>query len=181
VRGQSDKPSLLVSLQFLHPMSRIVGSVSARETELGGGLAQSFQSLHELTIEGRLFQAGREAVEREFKTPPFPLNPLAPSRARFPFRFYASREFEPIRDYNQQIVGAILRCQEGLEGMMAIAAEPAGQNFFKITFRVENRTRMDDAEAKNHDAILLRTYFSTRSLLRAIGGEFASPTGHQEN
>jgi hypothetical protein len=177
-QAQAEKPSLIASLRFLHPMSRIVGSISARLNELGGGMAQSFQSVNELIIEGRRYYAGREALEREIKTGPLTLETHSTSRVNVPFRFYASREFEPVRNRNEQIAGAILRSQEGIAGSMAIASEPMGPNLFKISLCLHNHSRLDETESQKLDAVLLHAFISVRISVQLTRGEFLdSPAG----
>lgn len=172
VVAQGERPMIVANLHFLHPVSQIVGIISARVNELSGGLTQSFQPRDEITIEGRTFHAGREAVEREVSAAPLSLNPDSPLRFKLPFRFYASRDFEPIRDRRQQIAGAILRCQEGIEGAMQIAVDPVEQNLFRISIRLENHTRTEPMESQGHDTTFLRTMISAHIALHAKGCEF---------
>src|SRR5579883_245102 len=107
IRANVERPWLKLTIRFLHPTERVVGSLSARVTELGGGLAQSFQTLRELSVDGRQFRPGQESVQREINPPPLTLDSRAVSQSSFPFRFYAAREFEPIRDSEHEIAGAI--------------------------------------------------------------------------
>ncbi|HZV35208.1 MAG TPA: hypothetical protein VFB72_11600, partial [Verrucomicrobiae bacterium] len=138
------------------------------------GLAQSFQSLNAIMVEGRRFDAGREVVERELKCSPLMFDADSPSHLNLPFRFYASREFEPLRDRNQKIAGAILRCQEGIEGLMQISAEPVGARSFKISASIENHTQLGEIESQDYDAVLLRSLVSLRISMRSKGAEFIS-------
>lgn len=175
VRVNEENASLSVVVRFLHPTLRTVGSLSARTNEFGPGLAQSFQPLREFSLEGRLFQAGQESVQREVKPAPVPLDILSPARVTFPFRFYASRDYEPIRNCKQQIVGATLHRQEGLEGLLEMTVESAGIQAFKFTVRLVNRTPLARMESRNHEDVLLRTFVSAHIIVRANGAEFVSP------
>jgi hypothetical protein len=166
-----EKPTLLMSLHFLHPILRSTGSI-----ELKAGSIESFESLNELIVDGRHFMSGHESIERELKLPPFTPESISAHRASFPFRFYPWREFEPVRDARHQIAGAIVRSQAGIEGVVEVRIEPAATDAFKINVELQNHSRANDAESP--DGLLLRTLVSANVVVRASDAELVCVTAH---
>ncbi|HWH71323.1 MAG TPA: hypothetical protein VNT26_18205, partial [Candidatus Sulfotelmatobacter sp.] len=70
--------------------------------------------------------------------------------------------------------GVILRRKAGLEGTIEIAAHPLDSGLFKITVRVLNQTPVPEADAKDPEAILLRTLASTHTILQVQNGALVS-------
>lgn len=174
VERRSPEAALDVRVRFLHPMVRQVGEQTAEG---------DIRVLPELCVEGETFQTWHEAVEREVLAPSLPLVAAAPMRS-LPFTFDASRATEPIRDSQGRVAGLIVRRQEALAGLVEIATQAVDDRVFRVTVRVINRTPVRDADLSDPDAILLRTFASTHTILRVEGGEFLSlmdpPASHAQ-
>jgi hydrogenase maturation protease len=161
-----------VSVRFLHPMAREIGT-------LGGPvsgrleLPPEFQIVPELRVDGQLFQTWHEAVEHEIKaSPSFALSADKPTQISFPFP--ASRAIEPIRDSGNELKGLIVRRQKALMGRVEIAATALRAGVFKLTVRVLNQTPVPVEELDDAEAVLLRTFASTHTILRVHKGTFVS-------
>jgi hydrogenase maturation protease len=177
LRCHAQAPSLEVSVRFLHPMLRNVGSISPMARVVSDDLMPpSFKLVPELCVDGNLFQTWREAVEREVNPPAMLLHSLPPHLINFPFYFSSSRAYETICNQKNQGVGGIFRRQHELSGVVEIAAEPVGADVLLITVRILNHTVMRDAEMDDQDEILLRSFASAHTILRAQGAEFVSLT-----
>jgi hypothetical protein len=174
VRVQGESPVLEASVRFLHPMAREVGSNPS--PGLTGNKAAPFQAVPELRVDDNLFQSWQEAVEREIKLPPLPLCAPAPCRLDFPFCFFPSLSLEPIHDQHGCVAGMIRRRQAGVEGLIQIVAEPVDATVFKMTVRILNQTPMPAATLDDQEAVIMRTFASTHTILHLQGGEFISLT-----
>src|SRR6185295_7812922 len=53
-------------------------------------------------------------------------------------------------------------------------AERAGDNLFKVTARILNRTSLEDAHSSSRDEALMRSLLSTHTILGLHDGEFVS-------
>ncbi|HEX3718479.1 MAG TPA: hypothetical protein VH595_10975 [Verrucomicrobiae bacterium] len=145
------KPEVEVTVRFLHPMWREVGEVS----EDG-----AFRAARELTVDGQLYQSWQEATEREVTVS------LGTSSH---FSFPASRTTEELSS-----TAAILRRQEMLKGVVEAQAVEVRPGIFKITVKVLNRTPVSEALCNDQDAVIMRTFASTHTILRCTNGEFVS-------
>jgi hydrogenase maturation protease len=59
-------------------------------------------------------------------------------------------------------------------GAMEVEAEPLSSNIFKMSVRILNHTPITAAQCEDQDAIIMRTFASTHTILQAAGGEFVS-------
>ncbi len=174
VERESAEAALDIRVRFLHPMAREVGELAAEG---------DFRVLPELCVNGETHQTWHEAFEREVAAPAFPL--VAGSQMRsLPFAFAATRTTEPIRDSQGRDAGLIVRRQEALAGFVEIATQPVDDRVFRVTVRIINRTPVREADLGDPDAILMRTFASTHTILRVAGGEFLSlmdpPASHAQ-
>jgi hypothetical protein len=182
VRNANDTefPTVEVSVCFLHPMAREIGTLSAPPPE--NGATPAFKVVPELRVGNELFQTWHEAVERRINAPALTLDPLNCFRRRAAFTFPAAQTHEPIHDRAIQ-VAVIARRQAALEGMLELAAEPLDQGLTRITVQIRNHTVVPDAELTDTDAVLMRTFASVHTLLKVRSGEFISlmdpPAEHQ--
>ena len=112
-RGQTS--TLDVRVRFLHPMARTIGLLAAPVPELPAEIEPgSFSFVPELRLGDKLYQAWQEAVEREVRTSPQPLESFANRSFSQPFHFPSSLTFDPIRDPQSQVIGAIVRRQQSV-------------------------------------------------------------------
>jgi hydrogenase maturation protease len=132
-----------------------------------------FPVVPELRIDGRIFQTWHEAVERQVALPEMP---LAGTARRDVFSFPGSRTVEPLHDAAGRVAGFIRRRQHALKGEIEMSVDPIDSEAARITVRITNVTPATDEDLKDSDAVLLRTFASTHTILQASGAEFLSLT-----
>jgi hydrogenase maturation protease len=172
---RGEVPALEAEVRFLHPMAREVGSLLKPLKELPVAIGpEDFQPVGELKIENKLYQTWQEAVERKVRLPQQDLNFAATQSLTVPFCYPASLVLEAIRDQRGQAVGVIRRRQERLEGVCQITTTPIDKQVLKITVRVLNETPLEKADLDDQEAVLMRTFASTHTIVRVQNGEFLS-------
>ena len=164
-RGHS--PALEVTVRLLHPMARDVGHLSSQE-------GNSFKAVPELRVGDKIHQSWLEAVEREVHAETLPVRSLLHEIRKIPFHFPESRTFEHIQDNASRPAGLILRRQESAEGCVEIGAESVDTDLFKITVRIFNQSPLPADGLNDQNAVLMRTFASTHTILRVEEGEFLS-------
>jgi hypothetical protein len=175
VRSQGEMPTLTVRVRFLHPMARAIGLLAAPVPDLPVEIDPgSFSFVPELRLGDKLYQTWQEAVEREVRSSPRALESLADRSFSQPIQFPSTLTFDPIRDLQGQAIGAIVRRQQSVQGMIDIAAQPLERDVFKISVTVENLTSIAEPELDQQEEVLMRTYASTHTILEVAGGEFLS-------
>ena len=99
------------------------------------------------------------------------------SSVSHPFAFSASRTFEALsEDATGRAVGVIVRRHEAVKGAVEVNTSPVGARSSKITVRIFNQTPVPETALGEQEPIMLRTFASTHTILRANGGEFISLT-----
>jgi hypothetical protein len=172
LRTRTPEATISVSVRFLHPMWREVGSLE--EPKSGNGTEAEFRVMPELKLDGELYQTWQEAIEREVPIPALTVGALLPGHLSFPFCFSGSSALEPLLNHKRKFGGMMRRWQELVEGRIEIACESVDAEVFKITVRVLNQTAVGKRDLNDHEAILMRTFASTHTILRVEGGEFLS-------
>jgi hypothetical protein len=186
LRSRGERSALEVRLRFLHPMTRAIGLLSTPVSELPAAIELgSFSFVPEFRLDDRLYQSWQEAVEREVRSSYQPLDNLSRQTLSLPFHFLSSLTFEPIRGgRDNQVIGAIVRRQQRLEGTMRIAVQPLDKEAFKISVTVENQTPLSESELNQQEEVLMRTFASTHTILDSDRGQFFSlidpPEGYVE-
>ena len=175
LRRRCEMPTVQVRVRFLHPMARAIGLLSAPVPELPANLEPGDLSLvPELRIGDRLYQTWQETVEREVQSSqPLPDN-LVAQTVSLPFHFSSSLAFDPIHDCQNQVVGAIIRRQQSLEGTIKIGVQTVDREVFKISVTVANHTPVSECDLNQQEEVLLRTFASTHTILELDRGEFLS-------
>jgi hypothetical protein len=107
-------------------------------------------------------QTWLEAIEREVKLAGIPLNE-ATSQSHA-FKFPAA----------QSIDGAIVRRSEAINGQIELETHTVASGMVKISVRIFNHTPLPGNTIENHDAVLMRTFASTHTILHAPAGKFVS-------
>jgi len=103
-----------------------------------------------------------EAIEREVKLSSVPLNQvIARSHA---FEFPAAETAD----------GPIVRRTEGINGQIELETHTVDSATVKISVRIFNKTHLPENTTENQDAVLMRTFASTHTILHAPGGKFVS-------
>ena len=166
---------LEVSVRFLQVTSREILSLREPVLDLPAPLpAASFEVVPELSVDGQSFLAWQEAVEREVNIAPQVVTQTAGPGCRLSFEFPASENLEPIKDLHGSILGVIRRRQEQLAGEVDLETEEIRPGIFKITVDVLNQTPVSSTDIVNSEAVLLRTFTSTHTILHTEHGEFVS-------
>ncbi|HEY2680633.1 MAG TPA: hypothetical protein VGI59_04865 [Candidatus Udaeobacter sp.] len=132
VRNESHDAALEVTVRFLQPLARKTGE-----------------------------EVWLEAIEREVKLAPIPLNP--PIEQVHKFSFPAA----------QSVDKEVTRSNEMICGRIELETLPVERLVVKISARIFNDTPMP-AGMDNQDAVLMRTFASTHTILHASGGKFVS-------
>ena len=171
VRAFAPECTLDISVRFLHPMLREVGVLDAPLAELPATGEPAFQLVNEKLIGEKLYQTWQESVERAVELPPLVLRDAVPGACDF--HFEASRNLEAIHDGAE--VGAVfVRRQEALAGTVETRVTPVDAETSRVTIRILNKTPVPIALLENQDAIVMRTFASTHTVLHVRAGEFIS-------
>lgn len=171
VRAQSPECALNISVRFLHPMLREVGVLDQPVSELPKTGEPTFRLVNERLIGEKLCQSWQESVERVVELSPLLLVEAA-SASRV-FSFDASRELEPIRE-SEKIAALFVRRQEELTGTVETSIARIDEQVSRVTIRIWNKTPVPGADLENQDAVVMRTFASTHTVLHVTGGEFIS-------
>jgi hydrogenase maturation protease len=155
-------------IRFLHAMAREVCAASP------WGDPDHFTVVRELRIDGRVFQTWHEAVEREVALPETPVESGA---HRFvDFSFPDSRTVEPLEDSTGRVAGFVRRRQHALAGKVELTVEPIDSAVARVTVRITNHTPIVEGDLDDSETVLLRTFASTHTILRASAAQFLSLT-----
>lgn len=173
VEAALGSPVLNASVRFLHPIERTIGAFETPLAQVALDSRPAFRLVPELRVGERLLQPWLEAGERKVNVPPIALAD-EPTEAHVPFRFFAWRDRELVLDETKFAVGVILRRQEMLEGAITVVTQPLRPGVWKLTARIGNETPVSDLELEDREAIALRTFASTHTVLNLKGGEFVS-------
>jgi hydrogenase maturation protease len=172
-KGEGNR--LEVSIRFLHVVSREILSLCEHMTDLPSSLAPGLaEVVSELQVEGQSFLTWQEAVEREISPSPRDPRRICQAACRFPFELPASENLEAIRNRDGSIAGIIRRRQARLLGEILVQAEELRPDLFKISVDVVNQTPVPVSGLENQEAVLLRTFASTHTILHVEDGEFVS-------
>ncbi len=189
---QTPRTNLEVKVRFLHLLTREVGElvpdcdlpISAcghRELQLSDSNFH-FQLVRSLEVNGQLFQAWQEAVEREVCLPGFNVSSAITEPQSLNFTFPLSEQVEPLRDeHSGEMLGVIVRRQQAIEGVIEVQiagcfpiSESQTKRLSKVSVRILNRTPFEEAYDKSRDEALMQSFVSTHTILSVHDGEFVS-------
>ena len=170
-------PAVEVKVRFLQVVERRVASlpgVGSRESGVGGAgertVAERLEFVDELRVGKDRYLAWEEAAEREVVVEGLKLAELrTPMRAAISIP--AGVEEQPLADSGGEIVGALVRSWQALEGAVEVGAKHVGECLFKLTVKIMNTAPWD---GEDREVTLGQTLVSTHTILRAEGGEFVS-------
>jgi hydrogenase maturation protease len=153
-----------VVVRFLH--------LTARRIEEGTG--PPFRQVEELRVGEQVFQSWQEAEEREAAVGKVTLGTLAVGPRTWPFTFLGRCRSELLHGPQGEVVGAQVREQHPIAGVVRLAAAQVEAELFRLTVRVENLTPLDDAGRRSREDALLCALVSTHAILGVRDGEFIS-------
>lgn len=177
LRGSGGSAAIHVKLRFLHVLAREIGKFHQPVPE------PSFDAdipgcewVPELHAGGKLYQPWQEAIEHDVDAGLLPVEQLMAGPFTTLFSQPANSTREWITDNAGLASGVVVRKQQAIEGSLWIAATPLDCDACKITVRILNLTPVAENLLDNQDAVVMRTFASTHTILNAVGGEFISLT-----
>ena len=156
-----------LKIRFLHLREREIYQVDETTSEL--------RPVEFLEFNGQIFQTWQEAVEREvnFTTK---LQTDAPEPQLFSFP--SSHDIKSLCDADEKVVGAIIRKQKAIEGVVEIQNSKFkiqnSKPLYKVRICVSNSTSFENAEQKNRDEALAHSLAAAHLILSVKKGEFIS-------
>ena len=148
-----------VKIRFLHLLWREIIDSDSR-------------AVSSLQVNGKLVQTWQEAVEREVSVPPLDFRKEV--SAQLPFKFPSTGQVENLHDENGDLAGQIVRTQQAIEGVIEIAGTCLSDGLIKLNVSIRNLTALKNADEKNRDDALMRSFVSTHTILGLREGNFVS-------
>ncbi len=152
-----------VRVRCLHPLARDVAELAQPRDLLFEGGQPSFRTVESLKVDGLVYQTWQEVVEREVCVTDLTLGELLTTPRTVPFSFPACHEREVLHGESGEIVGAVLRGQQAVEGTIAITAVKVGESLVRLRVTITNQTPLADAATCDRDAALLKSLISTHT------------------
>jgi hypothetical protein len=171
---------LEVRIRFLQLVARSVGQFAVPISHWSPEEPSPYRPVEKLTVNGRKYQPWQEAIEREVILPRCSVEALASSPLTHAFSFSKERQFEPLRDADEQIVGVLLRDRNPISGTVDVFATRVSENLFKVTVRIQNGTPFEVEKNPGRDAALLSSLISAHTVLGTQDGSFVSLTAPPE-
>ncbi len=172
----SSRSTLEVRVRFLQLISRSVGKFETSADEFSTDASQlpAFQLTNRLEVNGRVYQPWQEAVEREVIVPACGLETIGGNPFIQPFSFCAGKQFEPLRDAANQIVGVLIREGEIVSGEVAVSAKRLDDGLFKINVQIRNLTPFTVTANTVRENALQLSLVSTHTVVGVEQGAFVS-------
>ena len=173
--SEGEHARIEVSARFLHVTVREVLVLPEPLLDLPDALDTiSLQVAPELQVEEQQYSTWQEAVERAVNLPAKYLHQVCDAPCSLPFNFPSASTLEPISNSQGSIVGLIRRRQAALVGAIELTAQRLDPQVIRISAQIVNQTPISEQE--NQDAVLMRTFTSTHTILHLEGAEFVSLT-----
>lgn len=160
----NDLTELEVRIRFLQLLDRQIEKVA-------GAVANHFEPVDTLEVDGRLFQSWQEAVEREVVVPAARVFDLFATPTTSDFTFETSREVETLRDSEGDLIGQVVRRGKSITGSISLSATNVSDGLAKITVTISN---LSEGDASSREQALLSSTISTHTILGVSSGEFVS-------
>ena len=166
--------ALTVSVRFLHLVSRRVGALGQPRNDWPIEESIPVYFVDSLPVGDTVIHSWQEAVERAIPLDDATLADLVARPLRVAFDFGPGSEREPIRAPSGAIVALFERQQRRVEGVVELAAEPIGDDAYRITVRIENRSPFAADAADDREAALLHALVSTHTIIGIRDGALIS-------
>jgi hydrogenase maturation protease len=114
----------------------------------------------------------QEAIEREIALGDFDATELLDCPRWVEFGFTPDCTVEPLRSVQGEIIGVVSRTRRQLDGGASIALEMAGEGVYRLTVRIENRSRFKGGA--DREEALMQALVSTHTILGVERGAFVS-------
>ncbi len=173
--------SIEIRVRFLQLVARSVGELTTPASKCIPGEVPEFRPVEKLEVNGRVYHAWQEAVEREVVVPVCNVEALVSSPKVHAFAFPAQKQFEPLMDSGGQMVGILVREGNAVAGEVEVAGEPHDQGLFKVSVQVRNDTPFTVTTEASREEALLSSLVSTHTVLGIIDGAFVSLLAPPEN
>lgn len=180
VKGNADL-EMEIKVRFLHLriknlLERVENGVVDERDENGFHAVESLQSGDENYV------SGWEAIEREIASGNVSISKLVQHGMECRIEFPEAEESRFLHNSANESVGKQIIRLSPLVGLMTISARPIDgwENFFKITVKVINTTRVKNPNTASRNEIFKQSFLSTHTILRASGGEFISVFAPEE-
>ena len=170
----SSLTGLEVRVRFLQLVARSVGELIVPVREVSPDAVPESRAVDRLIVNGRLYQPWQEAVEREVILPVFSLDALIHSPLSQSFVFSAGRQLEYLQNEHGLITGVIIRDQSALQGVVETRSERVGDDLFKVSVHIRNRTHFAISRQTSREDALLSSLVSTHTVLGVRDGNFIS-------
>jgi len=162
-----------VRVRFLQLVARSVGQLTEPVKDLPGEVPE-FKPVEKLELNGRVYHAWQEAIERDLVLPLY--SPSVQAHAHEPFFLDSDKQFEHLRNASEEITGVLVRERKPISGVIELMAERVEDGLFKISVLVRNTTPLQGATACTRDEALLSSMASTHAVLGVQNGKFVSQT-----
>ncbi len=168
VRRIGADASIGIRVRFLQVILREVGIASS----------QGFAAVPEIRVNGQRHQTWHEALEREVELVGISFNEA--TTRDIEFAFPATESIEPIEGSDHGTCAFFRRRSDSLRGRAAISVGGVDSEVARIRVEIFNETPISAEERNESDTVLLRTFASTHTILKAQGAEFLSATDPPE-
>jgi hypothetical protein len=172
VCGKSDA-RLTVKVRFLQIIRRSIGKLRVPVGSLPSDTEPPFNYVDRLEVDGRVYQAWQEAVEREILCDAMELAlPAAPTSISFTFP--AHKDVESVRGEAGDVAGVIVREWEHLSGSIEVSATHLSEDTFKIRVLIRNHSQFAAISEVLRQEAVLCSLVSTHTILGVENGAFLS-------
>ncbi|MGI8952070.1 MAG: hypothetical protein ACR2FN_10845 [Chitinophagaceae bacterium] len=171
----SDNLQINISVRFLHLLK-----VEIFEKDLQQKTSESdFVQVHNVSLNGKIYQAGWQTIERKISTGNLQISQLIKNRKVIFIKFDKVYDTTNISDENGETVAKQINSVSQIKGTIIVEAESVKntQNAFRITVTVTNTTPFENTEAITRDEVLTQSFLSTHIILNTSDGQFIS---HQD-
>lgn len=166
--------ALEVRVRFLQLSARSVGELKFPVTELVPGEIPELRWVEKFEVNGRVYRAWQEAMEREVIVPVCNVEALAANPIVHTLRFPAQKEVEALRDSAGQIGGVLVRDGKAICGEIEVTATRHDEALSKLSVRVCNTTPFIVTEQSSREEALFASLVSTHTVLGVEDGVFVS-------
>jgi hypothetical protein len=165
---------LEIRVRFLQLLERSVGELTETATEWLPGEIPEFRPVAKLQVNGRVYHAWQEAVEREVVLPACHIEALVDNATVHAFAFPAEKQFAPLPEEGGEVAGMLIREGSDIFGEVQVTATRHDNRIFKLGVRIRNTTPFTVTTNTSRADALLSSLASTHTVLSVQDGMFVS-------